>query len=76
MLKLKIKYLMIDNNIKNISELARETGINRATLTKLYNGDRPETLILENLFKICDFFNCKLSDIIEYTPDENSLKYK
>ncbi|MGL4569213.1 MAG: helix-turn-helix domain-containing protein [Fusobacteriaceae bacterium] len=70
MLKIKIKYLMIDNKIKNLSELARQTGINRATLIKLHNEERPETLILENLFKLCDFFNCKLSDLIEYTPDE------
>ena len=70
MLKIKIKYLMIDNKIKNLSELARQTGINRATLIKLYNEERPETLILENLFKLCDFFKCKLSDLIEYTPDE------
>ncbi len=70
MLKIKIKYLMIDNKIKNLSELARQTGINRATLIKLYNEERPETLILENLFKLCDFFNCKLSDLIEYIPDE------
>ncbi|MGV2644604.1 helix-turn-helix domain-containing protein, partial [Clostridium perfringens] len=30
-----------------------------------------ETTKLETLFKLCDTFNCKLSDLIEYVPGED-----
>ncbi|AVQ20680.1 helix-turn-helix domain-containing protein [Fusobacterium necrophorum] len=73
MLKIKIGYLMVDNKIKSNAELSRRTNINKNTLKKLIDNNRAETLTLENLLKLCDFFNCKLSDLIEYTPDEQPL---
>lgn len=69
MLKVKIGYLMVDHKIKSIAELSRQTSIHRDTLRKLINNERAETLTLENLIKICDFFQCNLNDLIEYTPD-------
>ncbi|CAL7915528.1 MULTISPECIES: helix-turn-helix domain-containing protein [Fusobacterium] len=73
MLKIKIGYLMVDNKIKSNAELSRRTNINKNTLKKLIDNNRAETLTLENLLKLCDFFNCKLSDLIEYFPDEQPL---
>lgn len=70
MLKIKIGYLMVDHKIKTIAELSRRTGLNKNTLSKIVNNDKPETLTLENILKICDLFNCKLSDLIEYIPDD------
>ena len=72
MLKVKIGYLMVDKKIKSVAELSRKTNINRSTLAKLVNDDRVETLTLENLLKLCDFFQCSLSDLIEYIPDKQS----
>lgn len=69
MLKVKIGYLMVDHKIKTTAELVRKTGLNKNTLKKLVDNDRAETLTLENILKVCDFFNCKLSDLIEYEPD-------
>lgn len=73
MLKNKIKYLMADYNIRTISELSRQTGISRDTLNKIYENARTETVTLDMFLKLCKLFNCKLSDLIEYIPDEQPL---
>lgn len=72
MLKIKIQYLMIDHKIKSVSELSRQTNINRNTLNKLVNETKLETVKLETYLKLCDFFKCNLSDLIEYIPEEDS----
>lgn len=71
MLNIKIKYLMVDHNIRTISELSRKTGISRDTLNKIYDNTKPETVTLEMYLKLCRLFKCNLSDLIEYVPDEN-----
>lgn len=72
MLKNKIKYLMADKNIRTISELSRQTGISRDTLNKIYDNSRAETVTMEMYLKLCRLFNCKLSDLIEYYPEEKN----
>lgn len=72
MIKIKIGYLMVDHKIKSVSELARKTNINRLTLAKIVNEEKIETLSFEVAFKLCDFFNCQLSDLIEYIPEEKN----
>lgn len=72
MLKIKLQYVMLDNKIKSVAELSRETGINKNTLAKLVNEKNPESLKLETLFKLCDYLKCPLSDLIEYVPDETT----
>lgn len=69
MLKIKIGYLMVDHKIKSVAELSRRTSIHRDTLRKLVNDERAETITMENLIKLCDFFQCTLNDLIEYTPE-------
>ena len=74
MLNIKIKYLMVDHNIRTISELSWQTGISRDTLNKIYDNTRPETVTLEMYLKLCRLFKCNLSDLIEYIPDENQTQ--
>ncbi|MCL4591397.1 helix-turn-helix domain-containing protein [Fusobacterium nucleatum] len=69
MLNIKIKYLMVDHNIRTISELSRQSGISRDTLNKIYDNTKPETVTMEMYLKLCKLFNCKLSELIEYIPD-------
>ncbi|MCY9539023.1 helix-turn-helix transcriptional regulator, partial [Paenibacillus thiaminolyticus] len=45
------------------------SGLSRNSINKLYKEINIETTKLETLFKLCDTFGCKLSDLIEYTPD-------
>lgn len=70
MLKVKIGYLMVDKKVKSLAELSRQTNIHRDTLKKLVDDKRPETVSLEILLKLCNFFDCSLNDLVEYTPDK------
>lgn len=69
MLKSKLRYLMADKNINSISELIRDTKVSRETINKLYHSENMDTLKLQMLIKLCDYFSCNLSELIEYTPD-------
>ena len=72
MLKIKIGYLMVDKKVKSVAELSRQTNIHRDTLKKLVDDKRPETVSLEILLKLCNFFDCSLNDLVEYTPDKTT----
>lgn len=73
MLKSKLAYRMIDNNIKSITELSKKLNVSRDTLTKLYNNNKVETVSLVMIEKLCKLFNCQVSDLIEYISDNESL---
>ena len=72
MIKSKLAYKMLDHKIKSVTELSRQTNISRETLTKLYNQNKVETVSLGMVFKLCDFFNCQIQDLIEYIPDDKA----
>ena len=72
MLKCNIGYLMVDHKIKTITELVNLTGLSRDTLTKIRDHSKLETVKLETYLKLCDYFKCNLSDLIEYIPEKDS----
>jgi putative transcriptional regulator len=47
-----------------ISDVARDTGINRGTLTRLYY-ETSERIELEVLDQLCDYFGVGLPDLLE-----------
>jgi len=51
-----------------IGEVAKETGINRMTLSKMINHKGYST-VTDNLDKLCTYFGCELSEIAEHIPD-------
>jgi len=53
-----------------MTELSEATGINRVTLSKLVNH-RGYSTVTDNIDKLCKFFGCEVSDVMEYVPDEN-----
>ena len=67
---------MADNRIDDITELMRLSGISRNSINKLYRETDIETIKLETLFRLCNTFNCKLSDLLEYIPDSTDNKSK
>ncbi|BFH68349.1 helix-turn-helix transcriptional regulator [Paenibacillus thiaminolyticus] len=69
MIKCNIRVLMAEHRIDDITELMTRSGLSRNSINKLYKEINIETTKLETLFKLCDTFGCKLSDLIEYTPD-------
>lgn len=50
------------------ADLARKTGIRRATINELYN-ELNDRVSLEHLDRICEVLNCEVSDILEYVPN-------
>ncbi|GAA0134944.1 hypothetical protein YSY43_17840 [Paenibacillus sp. YSY-4.3] len=69
MIKCNIRVLMAEHRIDDIAELMEKSGLSRNSINKLYKEINMETTKLETLLKLCDTFECKLSDLIEYTPD-------
>ena len=47
------------------SEVARKTGINKNTLSSLYN-ESISGIRFDTLEKLCKFLNCSIGDLIEY----------
>tara|TARA_R110001583_G_C5670239_1_gene410781 strand:+ start:16625 stop:16861 length:237 start_codon:yes stop_codon:yes gene_type:complete len=60
--------LMGEHKMK-IVDVARETGLNRNTVTLLYK-ETAQRIDLEALDKLCKLFDCKVSDLLEYQEGE------
>ncbi|EGR0517661.1 TPA: helix-turn-helix transcriptional regulator [Vibrio cholerae] len=69
MIRCHLARLMGERKMR-ISDVMRETGLSRTTVTLLYK----ETALkvdLAALDKLCDLFNCPLSDILEKMPSDS-----
>lgn len=67
MIKCHLSTLMGEHKLK-IADVARETGINRGTITRLYQ----ETAVrveLEVIEKLCELFNCQVGDLLEHVKE-------
>lgn len=51
-----------------VSEIAKETGINRMTLSKLMNHQGSST-VTDNLDKLCYYFNCEVQDLVTHVKE-------
>lgn len=60
----KLNYLMKKNNIKNISQLSKETGIPYTTLKSIFDGDVND-IRLSTSRKLCDYFKITLDDLLD-----------
>lgn len=63
MIRCNFARLLGDRKLK-ISDVARDTGINRGTLTRLYY-ETAERLELEVLDRLCEYFGIDLPELIE-----------
>ena len=66
MIKCHLSRLLGERRLK-ISDVARDTGINRGTLTRLYH-ETAERVDLEALDKLCVYLNCTLQELLEFVP--------
>jgi len=73
LIRCNIRTLMAKHRIDDITELMAKSGLSRNSINKLYKEINIETTKLETLFKLCDTFNCKLSDLIEYVRQSIDL---
>ncbi len=74
MIRFKLQELMAEKQFREgrrvtITELSEVTGINRVTLSKLVN-QRGYSTVTENIDRICKYFNCSVSDVMEYLEED------
>lgn len=63
MIRCHFARLMGERKLK-IADVARDTGINRGTLTRLYY-ETAERIELEVLDQLCDYFQVEISALLE-----------
>jgi putative transcriptional regulator len=70
MIKCHLSRLLGERKLK-ISDVARDTGINRGTLTRLYyeTAERIELTVVEDL---CRYLNIEVGELLELPPEEGS----
>nr|WP_274521602.1 helix-turn-helix transcriptional regulator [Ectothiorhodospira variabilis] len=60
--------LMGERKLK-ISDVARDTGINRGTITRLYQ-ETATRVDLEVVDALCRYFECEVGELFEYRAEE------
>ena len=72
MIKCHLSRLLGEKKLK-ISDVARDTGINRGTITRLYQETavRVEFDVLE---KLCRYLDCDLCDLLELIEEEQNAE--
>lgn len=67
MIRCHLSRLMGERKMK-IADVARGTGLNRNTITLLYN-ETATRLDLQSIEKLCVLFDCEVGDLLELIPD-------
>ena len=67
MIKCHLSTLMGQKKLK-IADVSRLTGLNRNTVTLLYD-ERAMRVDLEAINKLCELFECAVGDLFEYIPE-------
>ena len=70
MIRIHLSRLMGERRVK-IADLARDTGISRTTLTRVYY-EESERIDLEILEKLCRYFGVGVSEMLEIVDDSGS----
>ena len=58
---------LLGEHKKRMAEVARETGLHRATLALLYSEEAAR-IDLATLDKLCEYFGCGVGDLLEFSP--------
>lgn len=68
----KLFHMLIDRNM-TAAELQKEAGYSANISTRMR---RDEYVSLESMEKICRALNCRIDDIVEFTPEEDKVPKK
>jgi len=74
MIRCHLARLLGERKLK-IADVARDTGINRGTLSRMYyeTAERHDTAVLDVL---CAFLGCQASDLLEYVAEPDGVQPK
>lgn len=72
MVKCHLSRLMGERKLK-ISDLSRDTGINRGTVTRLYH-ETAERVDIKDINSLCLYFKCSVGDLFEFIPGSATSK--
>ncbi|ECF4191815.1 TPA: helix-turn-helix domain-containing protein [Salmonella enterica subsp. enterica] len=67
MIRCHLARLMGEQKMK-ISDVLRETGLSRNTVTLMYK-ETAQKIDIEALDKLCQLFACEVADILEFTDE-------
>ncbi|EAR57560.1 hypothetical protein SKA34_08238 [Photobacterium sp. SKA34] len=70
MLKCHLSKLMGEKRLK-ISDISRDTGINRGTITRLYN-ETATRVDLEVIEQLCDYLDITVGELFEIQKDSET----
>lgn len=68
MIKCHLSKLMGEKKLK-IVDVARETGINRGTVTRLYH-ETASRVELETIEALCRYLGCDVGDLFEFVNEQ------
>lgn len=68
MIKIHLSRILGEKRMSQ-AELARQTGIRPSTISDIYN-EMTERLNIEYLDRICEYLDCRITDLIEYIPNK------
>lgn len=71
MITIKLYDLVWKHKVRGY-QVAEATGLSTATISKLMQGENIDVK-LSTIDKLCKYFNCTLSEIIEYTNEDKNL---
>ncbi len=63
MIKCNLSRIMGEKKLK-ISDVSRDTGINRGTLTRLYQ-ETAERIDIEVMNQLCEYLECEVGELFE-----------
>ncbi len=68
MIRCHLSTIMGQHKMK-VMDVARETGLNRSTITALYK-ETASRVDLEGINRLCELFECEVGDLFEYIADK------
>lgn len=72
MIKCHLSRLMGERKLK-ISDVARDTGLHRNTITLLYQ-ETANRVDLDAINALCSYFDINVGDLFEYLPEDASKR--
>lgn len=70
MIRCHLSRMMGERKMK-IMDVARQTGLNRSTVTRLYN-ETAQRVELDAVEKLCCLFDCEVGELFEHIPAEHA----